>query len=378
MSPEPEVYYRLAPGVHAVPLVDGSVLFRSDAVSIRVDGDSARWLAQQVIPLLDGRRGFSEVASLLTVSAPGDLRQHLDSLVEAWVLRREDRSLGDSSAHEAALEPWLNFLHNLGIAAPSALETLAGARVAIFGLEGHGAHLATTLARCGVGTLTLVDPFPCQAGNLALLPGASTSAIGRPRQDVIRDVVKAQGGRTEVIAPEGVVTRESVAAAVEGCHFVVGCFDKGFSAANHWINRASLEYGIPALFAESRGHVALVGPLVIPGQTACYMCYRMRSLACADDFPMAMSYEEFLDGRKRPALHESGTAPALPSLIGGVMSLEVTRYLLNLGSSALAAKIMEWDVFTLRSTLHPVLQSPECPDCGKKKTGCEPRPHSPS
>ena len=215
--------------------------------------------------------------------------------------------------------------------------------------------------------MILVDPFPCQAGNLALLPGAGPSALGRPRQEVICDAVRGQGGRTEVIAPDGAVTRESVAAAAAGCHFLVGCFDKGFSAANHWLNRASLECGIPALFAESRGHVAFVGPLVIPGQTACYMCYRMRSLACADDFPMAMSYEEFLDRRKQPGLHESGTPPALPALIAGVMSLEITRYLLNMSSPALAAKIMEWDVFTLRTTLHPVLQSPECPDCAKKK-----------
>ena len=126
MSFQPEVYYRLAPGVHAVPLADGGVLFRSDAVSIRVEGDSAQWLAQQVIPLLDGRRGLSEVASSLPASAPADLRQHLDALVEAWVLRREDRPQDDSSA-PAALGPWLNFLHNLGIAAPAALEMLAGA-----------------------------------------------------------------------------------------------------------------------------------------------------------------------------------------------------------------------------------------------------------
>ena len=70
MTPQPETYYRLAPGVHVVPLGGGDLLFRSDAVSIQVEGASARWLADRVLPLLDGRRGVRELAEALPDVAP--------------------------------------------------------------------------------------------------------------------------------------------------------------------------------------------------------------------------------------------------------------------------------------------------------------------
>ena len=247
---------------------------------------------------------------------------------------------------------------------------LARARVAIFGLEGHGAHLAAILARSGVGGLVLIDPYPCQAGNLALMPAVGPEVLGRPRQDVVRDALRAQGGRTEFVTGGPEVTRESVAELADGCRILVGCFDKGFSATNHWINRASLRAGIPALYSESHGHAATIGPLVLPGQTACYMCYRMRRLACEDDFGQAMSYEEFLDRRKQPALHEHGTLPALPPLIAGLLGLEVIKSILSLGLPALAGKVLELDAFTLRTIEHTLLQKPDCSACRlEKKNG---------
>jgi ribosomal protein S12 methylthiotransferase accessory factor len=363
-------YYRLAPGIHVVPLNEGGVLFRTDSLSILIEGASARWLADRVIPLLDGRQGFAEIAGSLPGVAPEELRRHLDALVEARVLRRDDRPYERPGGDEAALGPLLDLAQDLGFDAAELRAALGRARVAVFGLEGHGAHLAAILARCGIGSLVLIDPYPCQPGNLALLPAVGPNAPGRPRQDVIREALLAQGGITQVVTGGPEVTRESVAELAAGSRLLVGCFDKGFSATNHWINRAGLAQGIPALYAQSRGHAAIVGPLVLPGQTACYMCYRMRSLACEDDFAAAMSYEEFLDRRKQPTLHERGTLPALPAWIAGVMGLEVLKSLLAIGPPSLGGKVLELDAFTLRTSEHTVLQKPDCPVCrSEKKNG---------
>ena len=241
------------------------------------------------------------------------------------MLRREERPYEPPPAAEAALGPWLALLHDLGVAPSAALEVLGKARVAVFGLEAHGAHLAATLARSGVGALVLADPYPCAAGHLALLPGAGAGSVGRPLQDVVGDIVRAQAGSTVVETAGPELTREAVATAAEGCHILVGSLDKGSrppstgSTGPLW----SAEY--LRLYAESRGHAARIGPLVLPGRTACYMCYRMRGLACEDDFTRAMAYEEFLDQRRRPALFESGTAPALPPMVGAVLAQEVAR-----------------------------------------------------
>src|SRR5262249_50237248 len=155
--------------------------------------------------------------------------------------------------------------------AAEALKELGQLRVAIVGLEGHGAYAASILARCGIGRIVLVDPYPCQLGNLALMPLVGMHAVGTSRQQALQGALQAQGGRTELLTgDEREITRESISDLAPNCHMLAGCFDKGFSSTHHWINRASLEHGIPAIYAESRGHTALVGPLVLPGQTACY------------------------------------------------------------------------------------------------------------
>lgn len=374
MNSDHAAYYSLAPGIDVVPLDDGNLLFRSDTLAIRIEGGFARVLAQRVLPLLDGRRSFDELAAQLPDLPAGDLRARLDALVQSQVLRRADNPQQPSAGDEGALAPFLALLDAFGVSAQVATTTLRQLRIAIIGLEGHGAHLAAVLARCGVGRLILVDPYPCQPGNLALMPLVGPDAIGISRQCALKAALQAQGGATEIsTGDEREITREDIAALAPACHLLVGCFDKGFSSTNHWINRASLAYGVPALYAESRGHTGLIGPLVLPGQTACYMCFRMRSIACEEDFNTAMSYEEFLDQQKRPALHERGVLPSMPPYIGSVLAIEVLKQFLGLGQPSLASTLLEFNALSLQTTTHPVLQKPDCPVCNEKKKW--PRPH---
>jgi ribosomal protein S12 methylthiotransferase accessory factor len=177
----------------------------------------------------------------------------------------------------------------------------------------------------------------------------------------------AQSGTTDVRIGGKEINRDIISSLVRDCHMLVGCFDKGFSSSNHWLNRASLEHGIPAVYAESRAHTALVGPMVLPGQTACYMCYRMRSIACAADFTEAMEYEEFLDKRKRPMLHERAVLPTIPPYIASVLTQEILKQLLSISESSLAGNVLEFNALTLESDRHSILQKPDCPVCNPQK-----------
>lgn len=373
MNHSPDPFYSLAPGVDAVPLGNGQVLFRSDTLAIRLEGEAARLLAEQVLPLLDGQHPWAVVAAAVPGIDPADLRRHLDALVDAGVLRRGGAL---PAAVDAARAPFLLLLESLGRPAGEARARLAALRVAIAGLEGPGAHLAAILAQCGVGHLTLIDPYPCQAGNLALLPGLAPNAVGRPRQEALAAALR----QALPDAPPNLelgptpITRESLAALAPGYDLLVGCFDRGFSSAQHWLNRASLASGVPAIYAEARGHLAWAGPLVLPGATACYMCYRMRSIAGEEDFVTAMAYEEFLDGQKQPALHTRAVLPTLPPYLASLLAADILKVLLGLDRPALADKMLEFNGLTLATEVHPVLQHPDCPVCGVKKKGLKPHP----
>lgn len=362
------IYYYLAPGIDVVPLNDNQILFRSDVVNLRIEGGFAQILRDRVLPQLDGTRSLHTLAEALPDLPLEILKQRLDELERAQVLRQTSQPLAVQNPSDAAASSFFEFLAPFGITAEMAQSVLNPLRIGIVGLEGPGGYLAEALSKCRIGHLLLIDPYPCQPGNLATLPLLGPDAIGVPRQQALQAALQARGSSTVIeVGPSQDLTRETLVPIATTCQLLVGAFDRGFASVNHWINQISLAHDIPALYAEVGGPHALVGPFVLPGQTACYMCYRMRSMACEDDFDSAMQYEEFLDRAKRPALHKRGILPAVPSYVASLMTFEILKQFLVFSQSTLAGKILEFQPLSLQTIMHPVLQEPDCIACGKKK-----------
>ncbi|MFN2606681.1 MAG: TOMM precursor leader peptide-binding protein [Acidimicrobiales bacterium] len=375
-----EAYYRLLPGVEVVPVGDDVVL-ASDGVTLRLEGESAALFRDRVLALLDGTRTLDQVTAELPGVRPDDLRPHLDALVRARVLgRRDEPSDGAPVDGPGAARPLLRFLETVGLSPEQVAERLDGLRVAVVGLNGPGAHVAAVLAASGVGTVVLADPFPLGPADLQLMaPTAAARAGGAARHDVVREALGAAGGsgRLEVMQGDA-LDRGVVADLVAGSDLAVGCFDKGFSAAHAWLNEAGLDLGVDTLYAQLRGPTAWVGPLVVPGETACWLCWRMRAIASQEDFLAAMAVEEHLDGRRRPALAEAGALPALSPLVGGMVGLEAVKHLLGLGRDALAGHVHEVDALAGRTEVHAVLAVPDCPACSPSQAAQKKSPLAPT
>ena len=76
------------------------------------------------------------------------------------------------------MRPFFEFYESIGISTSEARKNLARQRVMVFGLEGHGAHVAAGLAQCGIGELVLVDPFPFQLREQISHAVAATDQMG--------------------------------------------------------------------------------------------------------------------------------------------------------------------------------------------------------
>lgn len=146
----------------------------------------------------------------------------------------------------------------------------------------------------------------------------------------------------------------------------MGCFDKGFVSVHHWLNQAAVENKVPVLFSETENHLCRIGPLVLPGETARFMCYRMRDVACAENFAEAMGYETFLNNQKKPLFSARGFFPASLHMVAGILANEIIKSLLTL-ETTLASRVLELNVLNMDSQKHYVLQKPDCPVCFKKK-----------
>jgi ribosomal protein S12 methylthiotransferase accessory factor len=335
---------------------------------MEMSGEAAADFVRDALSSLAEPQTFDDIAARLPGYRPDSIRQQLDALVEVGVLV-EHEALDDGAPPRN--RPFRDLLDEIGLGAVATAGRLAAQRVAVFGLEAHGAHLAAMLAHAGIGTLALVDPYPFEADHSALTQVA-VPAGGGSRQEAVAAGIRCDGLTLELPAKGGTVDRALVAEVVAGADLVVVCWDRAMSAASHWANEAALATGTPTLFSELRATSAFAGPFVFPGRSACLMCYRMRSLACEADFESAMAYEEYLDRLRFPALVRRPVLPILPSQLASVLGLEILRYLIRLNQPRLVDRVLEFDALQLETHAHPVLVEARCPVCGKKNSAAIP------
>lgn len=356
----PQTRYSRAPGLEVVRLSDDRFQLRSDFVALELSGETAAEIAEKVLGADQQPLTLDEIAARLPEYRIESLRTQLESLV------REGALVTGPELTPAGNPTFAALLDEMGFGAQDTQTRLAECKVAIFGLEAHGSHVAQILADAGVGRLVLADPFAFEPAHHALTPVRDSQAVGLSREVATARLI-ARPGLEVVTGGQGALDRERVRALSEGSKLLIVCWDRGFHAANHWANEAALEFGVPALFSELRATTAIAGPLFLPGRSACWMCYRMRVLACEQDFDLAMAYEEHLDRKREPGLAERPLLPALPLQLASTLALEALKYLIRLNQPTLVNKVLAFDGLLGETRTHPVLVKPFCPICSKKK-----------
>lgn len=367
------VHFRTVPGLDALSLQDDRVLLRSEAGVVKIEGSMADAFLTRLLSYAGRWRSREALHAFFTEFGDEDLDAQLEALVRQGVLCRRDGVAGDDGRvdedNDGERDPFAGFLDLVGIPSHEAIEVLRGSSVAIYGLEHAAAHAAVQLAQCGVGEIRLIDPFPLQHGDIACVPGATLAAVGLPRQEVVRDAVARAAPATRCVLPIDDATgargldRARATESARGCRLLIAAFDRGFSAAQQWVNRASLETGVPALFAELGGHRALLGPMVLPGESGCYLCWRMRYLAARPSFGDAMAFEEHDRRRLQPVAHRRPLLPPVATWAGSLLSLEALKTMLALATPGLTDAILELDALSATMTRHRFLQRPDCPAC---------------
>jgi hypothetical protein len=133
-------------------------------------------------------------------------------------------------------------------------------RVRVCGLDRIGAVVAHTLATSGVGTLELDDPAPVGPADVGF-GGLTERDLGEPRELAVARAVRAARPRVR-----------TVAAAGRSPDLVV-LVDAG--VADPVRHTPLRDADVPHLSVVLREASVLVGPLVVPGRTACLTCVEL-------------------------------------------------------------------------------------------------------
>jgi len=236
------------------------------AVLVGVDPATRAALA-----LLDGTRDAAQVVREASVlGCPPDRTSGLLSLLdEAGLLSDAAAPTGLDRLPRAERDRLAADVADLrlgrGDATGSALQRRRGARVRVVGAGRVGAPLAALLAASGLGAVDVDDaglarPVDTGPGGLLL------ADLGRPRGDAIRGRLRELAPSLDISpGPAGFV----VLAPPDG---VTGTTDAGAVGGAH-------------LLAEVRDGTGVVGPLVVPGASACLHCLELTRSDLDPDWP---------------------------------------------------------------------------------------------
>lgn len=348
-----------------------NLYFVSEGRRITLRGHSFRDFVQKVVPLLDGHHSIAEIQKeVADVFSPEDLADSLRLLADQNLL--VDATDGFGNEIETRMEPQLNLFHEIGQDPLKIQKRLAEARVAVIGLGGAGAGTALSLAAAGVGNLWCVDALPIRESDVYLAPFLNLKELGLNRSAVTAKLIQNAAPRVNVrVIDRPIDTEEQLWAAVDGSEFVVCCLDAGQSNLIYRLNRLCLAHRIRWTSCMLSGAEVILGPTVHPFEGPCYLCYRMRSVACAWNPEQAFAFERHLDHRKQD---DSGRRENLvfgAGVAANLLGMEVVKELTGVAEPATAGKIAVFDLLSLKVSKHVVLRKPFCPACFGNESNAE-------
>ena len=351
--------YRFVPGIEWVQTDENSVIFRSAASKATINGAHVSSFVSNVVPVIDGGSDLATIARSSSVIPLDELQSYIRELVEARLLI----AVSSGSGREQA-SPFIEALSAAGRDHLAVRERITKTRFAVLGLESTGAAIARELARWGVHDLVLADPAAPRPDDPAAI---GVGRLFRSRQDGLREELISAHPAVNVSTPLVAWSASGVRAIADTVDVIIAAVDRDFAVVAQWVNRAAFEANKVAAFVTLDVSRAVVGPIVYPGETACYMCYRMRAIACEDDYFASMAFEELRDRKRETSSEREPTFLPLVPMAAGLITGEIAKTLTAVGRHALAGKVIELDGLGGLFTEHDVLRQPSCPTCGKKK-----------
>lgn len=212
--------------------------------------------------------------------------------------------------------------------------------------NGYLAEDSSTEARPASAFWEHLGVPPAQARSRLDTARVSTIAFGELSLGALNDLL---GQQRIAVAPDGdvsvVVTDDYLRPQLAG-----------------W-NTQALASGKPWLLVRPIGIESWIGPMFVPGQTACWDCLAQRlrghrkletyiAKRRGDDAPLGAAAAAGIASTQHMALAEAAT--------------EITRWIATGGQSALLNQMITTNVLTFDRARHVLTRRPQCPSCGNR------------
>lgn len=313
--------------VQAVPLENGYVV-RHGLTRIFLEAPGLEAVFGALVDLARSAQG-ARTSALLAAVAP-DERPVMESLIAALRQRRLLVPAGEivdpnaEDLHESV------FYWSYGTSATAVRERLGQRRLAVIGYNTVGTAMATTLAEMGFGSVTLVD------------------------HPMLRNLSLAEGGFDDLVAHDDWAEENDL----PDCIILTSDFG-GPDVAREW-NAFCVTNNVHFYPAFVSDHIGLVGPMVLPGQSACYECFALRERAASADITLHRS----TDGLAYFSQPSFGFIKPMAQAVVALATTELLKFYSQALPGGNIGRMIEYDVLAPSLDTHRVLKLPRCPVCG--------------
>jgi bacteriocin biosynthesis cyclodehydratase domain-containing protein len=353
-----EAVLRIAEGLDVVVINDNEVLVQFGSKSypsqLLRDTDLTGVLGRVFHRFQTGTATRGEMLSAIASEHRDEVVRLLDSLSRQGILVDSDKS---------PVEQYIAYTFTQ--------ETrLTDRSVCLIGAGPLGARIAETLLQHGVGTIKLLEgrqPDAVWRGHPG--PGYSSGSTStRPVQSELRDHL-CERGYAGVESYETSPDERALENSITGSDIAVLALEQPDIRLAHLVNRVCIGAGKRWIHVTLDGNLGVVGPLFVPGETACYNDFRTLLDAAGSNPQMSRLYRRY--ATERGAVSFSPGLPAHADIVGGFASLGVVHWLLSSTCYLLGrALVVNFDRMTI--DVEDVLKLPRCPVCARWRFAYQP------
>jgi bacteriocin biosynthesis cyclodehydratase domain-containing protein len=213
----------------------------------------------------------------------------------------------------------------------------------------------------------VMDP----AGTLALLHSAQVALIGsdsikiRIQQGLLGmgfDSLVEIESLSEKTAHAPSQLHKKIISQLKDVDILIACQDTTDYRFFQTINAACLETQTRWMHVAISGTKGLMGPTIIPHQSACYACYDKRLASNASELQNYLAYQE-----QTEQFLSEGVLNPLWTTLAEQVTLEVVRIISGFAPPKSIGRVYEFEATTPLVEGHDVLRLPRCPACNFKK-----------
>jgi len=245
------------------------------------------------------------------------------------------------------------FKRNLGLVSEAEQEKLRNCRVAVAGLGGVGGIHLVTLARMGIGKFNLADLDTFGEVNMNRQYGANARTVGRPKVQVMAEVVQDINPDVELRLYENGVQPDNVEAFLQDVDAVVDSIDYFSIKARILLYKTARRLGKTVFFSAPLGHSGTLHAFTPQGMSF-FDYYNIREDMAPFDQLVAFSvgltprgtHWKYMDLSKVDLNSHAGPSLACAcDISAGLLTTEVFAHLLNRRPVQAAPTYIQFDPY---------------------------------